>query len=192
MTRALALLFLASTSAIAQPFLQREPRPFTEVDEAQAIADFWELAGKEQSLIAGIGGGYLRGGAATLDVAYRRKGFHSLWDLLPTTIGTGVWLRPAETPHVTLPLSIGWTFVLGLFEGPYVAVNGLGLFSRSELEAGFEFAVGYELRANAHWSLMADARLVGIWPVTDAAERSPWDGRASLMVRRYLGVDTLR
>jgi hypothetical protein len=190
--RSLGILVLLGVSSAASadtlfPLPNPAPRPITEVDVYRDMARFWTLAGMERSILVGAGGGYAGGGVASFDLAYRRDTFRSAWDLLPTTVATGVWNRG---DRAVVPLSIGWTLPLGLFNAPYVAANALALWSpaSSDVDLGFEVGLGYELRASVRWSITADVRFVGAWQVNDRAmdDRSPWGVRAAVGFRRYL------
>ncbi|MGE0869507.1 MAG: hypothetical protein AB7P03_13150 [Kofleriaceae bacterium] len=202
MDRGLAFLFTCvaftgSRSAEAEPaattpFDPDTDRPIGELDVYRDMAELFRLAGISESVLVGAGGGVVDGGMGTLDVAYRRRNFDSAWDLLPTTLGSGLWVRPARGGPITIPISIGWRIVFGLFDGPYLTANGVGAWSpsSSDFDAGFDAGGGYEWRAGRRWSIAADARLVGLWSLGDRSggeDREPWGVRASVFVRRYLG-----
>jgi hypothetical protein len=165
--------------------------PFNEAMEVElhGMADFWKLAGMEQSLLVGAGGGYQDRALATLDVAFRRKTFHSAWDLLPTTIESGAWLRDG---HSALPLAVGWQLLLGLFSAPYVVADGVAAWTpaASRLDAGFDLGLGYEWRLGKSWSVDADIRLVGLWQAAGSRavmDESPWGVRGLVSMRRFFG-----
>lgn len=163
------------------------PAPITEVDVYRDMARFWLLAAHEHSVLVGAGAGVIvSDGAATVDVAYRRPTLGSLWDLLPTTAGIGLWARN-DAPHVDVAGSLGWTLVLGLFGGPYITANAIGATGERGTRLGFDAGLGYELRTSKRWSLAADVRLVGLWPLDHAMDESPWGVRTSLFVRRFVG-----
>ena len=173
--------------------LEPQPRPYTEVDYYRDFANFMTLAGKEESVVVSGGAGHVREGFASVDVSYRRKTLFSAFDLLPTTIGASLWASPGGDDHLGVTASLGYTLVLGLFDGPYMTANALGQWSptSSAFDLGFDTGVGWEWRRSMSLSITADLRFVKLWSVTDdvmSRETAPWGGRFTVGVRRYLDL----
>jgi len=157
-------------------------RPITEADVYREMGELMELLGHQESVLVSAGTGYVGDGIGTLDIGYRHRGFRGAWELLPTTIGVSLW--GGANPSVNA--SLGYMLVLGLYDGPYVTANALGQWSPGSTGLGFDTGIGREWRQSDRWSLTADLRVVKLWSVT--GDESPWGGRVTVGVRRYLGL----
>ena len=192
--RRLLVLILVATShaAIADPPRDlAPPHPITELDVYRDMAEFWRLAGLDESLLVRAGGGVTGAdGMATLELGYRSQ-LRGLWELLPNTISSGIWRR--DDGNKVVPLSIGWQLDLGIFSAPYAVVNALGTWTPANgaLDAGFEVGFGYEWRTSVRWAIAGDVRVTALWSLDSGNamdDRSPWGVRGAITLRRYFGA----